>query len=80
MLNLKEKQAGLPLGKCISPLRITQGNKNTKIMIKDFKCVFETKKGTEVEFIFAGRNPEQAKFYIAREYVGAKKIVVKEIK
>ena len=49
-------------------------------MIKDFKCVFETKKGTEVEFIFAGRNPEQAKFYIAREYVGAKKIVVKEIK
>jgi len=48
-------------------------------MVKDFKCIFETKRGTEVEFVFAGRNPEQAKFYILREYPGAKKIVVKEM-
>ena len=47
--------------------------------MKDFKCIFETKRGTEVEFVFAGRTVEQAKFYILREYPNAKKIVVKEI-
>lgn len=59
--------------------KIIQGNKNTKAMVKDFKCIFETKGGTEVEFVFVGRNAEQAKFYILREYPGAKKLVVKEI-
>ena len=48
-------------------------------MVKDFKCIFETKRGTEVEFVFAGRTIEQAKFYILREYPGARKLNVKEI-
>ena len=47
--------------------------------MKDFKCTFETKKGTEVEFTFNGRDYTHARFYILDRYPGAKKIHVKEI-